>query len=630
MPRTADALDGLSILGTAKVGPLAFSVPTLLQAGTTGGTKGDGPQGPTLAETASTRSDFRSLRIGDGVSTVSLEFPIPAAEVQSVAGGGSKLADGWWLLHWPVSEVGWEEILQGRPEGIVLSNARTLFSEGEPLIRALLEIRTRLGAGPLLWAPRVALPHRLALLAFLGLDLLDSTEALWRSASGEFLSAELGAIDAELVRTERLCECPACTAGEELASGRHAQWALGKELRLVRTAIRAGHLRDVVESRLPAEPSSAEFLRYADRMLGDLLDERTPVTGGSQHRYVLRESHRRPEVRRYRARLLDRYRPPPSKKVLLLVPCSKTKPYRQSRSHRKIARALEGIPNLSRLEIASVTSPLGIVPRELEDVPPCRHYDIPVTGEWDEEERAAVERAVAHLLASHAFQSVLVHLDPQEYAFLRSSLKPAVATEWTMADEQTTGANNLRGLRAAAARALERLEGTVGGVLGVVREELESVARFQFGTEAAELLFAAPIRLQGRPWFQRLTDGHGKDLATLREERGLFHLTMAGATRVHPAHPLEVEILPQVPLLGDIFVPGVARADRSIRAGDAVLVVRNGELLATGEAALPGPLMRELARGVAVRIRHRLPSLAREANRQTQDAAPLPPPGPVV
>ena len=70
----------------------------------------------------------------------------------------------------------------------------------------------------------------------------------------------------------------------------------------------------------------AEMLRYADRELAPWLDQRAPVAFTESRTYVLAESHRRPEMARFRRRLIERYRPPPSKSVLLLVPCSRTKP----------------------------------------------------------------------------------------------------------------------------------------------------------------------------------------------------------------------------------------------------------------------------------------------------------------
>ena len=253
-----------------------------------------------------------------------------------------------------------------------------------------------------------------------------------------------------------------------------------------------------------------------------------------------------------------------------------------------------------------MTSPLGLVPRELEDLPPARHYDIPVTGEWDEEERGAVVTALGHLLSTGSYSSILVHLDPNEYTFLEPALRPAGAVEWTMADERTTSSEALAMLRRGAQRDLSAIPPAIGGPMSVVRQELEAVAAMQFGPEAARRLFEDPVRLQGRPWFQRVTDGGRTDLATWREDRGLFQLTVAGGRRLLPAHPLEVEVNEGVPLTGDLFAPGVARADPGIRIGDAVLLVRGGELLAVGEAALPGRLMAELRRGPAVLVRHRV------------------------
>ncbi|MGA7649584.1 MAG: PUA domain-containing protein, partial [Thermoplasmata archaeon] len=169
---------------------------------------------------------------------------------------------------------------------------------------------------------------------------------------------------------------------------------------------------------------------------------------------------------------------------------------------------------------------------------------------------------------------------------------------------RTTTNEAVAALRSAVERALVGETPVPGGPLSVVREELEALAGVQFGPDAARRLFVPPVRLSGRPWFQRVTDGRA-DLATWREERGLFHLTVPGARRLWPDPPLAVEVDLGVSLEGDLFVPGVRRADDRIRAGDAVVLVRDGRLAGVGEAALPGRLMTELVRGLAVRVRHR-------------------------
>ncbi len=494
------------------------------------------------------------------------------------------------------------------PELVVLGNARALWAEGLSFVRALGDVRRTYGGGPVLWAPRVALPHRLPLLAYLGVDWVDTTEGLLAASRREYLDATLGTLPAAPARTEHTCPCPACAAELPGPLAEHAVHSYRRAIAETRAAARAGRLRELVEARLPAEPALGEMLRYADRELGPLLEERTAVTGAGEHGYVVLEAFRRPEMARFRRRLLERYRPPPSKRVLLLVPCSRTKPYRRSRSHRRFAQAWDGLRAAERIHVVSVSSPIGLVPRELEDVPPARHYDIPVTGDWLDPEREAVVAGVRHLLEHGPYRSIVVHLDPEEFSFLRASFADRSEVSWTVTDGRTTSPEAIDALRTALDHALTSEDPVPGGPLAVVREELHEVASVQFGRSAADRLLAPPIRLAGRPWFQRLTDGR-TELATLREERGLLHLTVAGAGRLVPDPPLAVEVDPTLPLTGDLFVPGVRRADRAIRTGDSVLLLREGALAAVGEAALPGPLMSELGHGLAVRVRHRAASL---------------------
>ncbi|MGD0718791.1 MAG: DUF5591 domain-containing protein, partial [Thermoplasmata archaeon] len=434
--------------------------------------------------------------------------------------------------------------------------------------------------------------HRIPFLHYLGIDLMDTTE-------GEILASAGTEFDESLGASARGAPSAPGTSAELRTTYRDAFARAEK-------AARGGRLRELVEARLAAEPTLAELLRYADHDLGDLLEEFAPVVGDGTGRYVLAESLRRPEMRRFQTRLVERYRPPPSKEVLLLVPCSRTKPYRNSRSHRRFWGALEGLRALERVHVVSVSSPVGLVPRELEDVYPARQYDIPVTGEWSEAERRPVRVGLHHLLAQGRYRAIVAHLDPQEYDFVREAIADRRATAWTLGDDRTTTTEALASLRDAISTALAESTPVPGGPLSVVREELHEVAAFQFGRVAADRLFAGTVRLAGRPWFQRLTDPSRTDLATWREERGLFHLTVAGGQRLLPDPPLAVEVTEGLTLSGDLFVPGVRQADPSIRVGDAVVLVRDGMLLGVGEALLPGRAMVGLTRGPAVRVRHRV------------------------
>ena len=599
MVRSVERLEGLSLIGGATLGPMSLVTPTLLESRLAGET------GPGVS-LRSLNAPFgkRRFEIWDSAARFELEVPILAPEVSGDGPGVYPVGPKAFLVHPPISVEAAAAASAETPELIVLGNARTLWADGQPFVHAIAEVRRLFGSSPLLWAPRVTLPHRIPFLAYVGVDLLDTTEAHLAAAHGVYLDLGLGPRAPAPVPRERACDCSSCRSDPPGPLAEHAMVACRRAMAETVAAARTGRLRELVESRLVSEPALSEMLRYMDRELHDRLEERTPVAFSGSRDYVLLESHRRPEMARFRARFLERYRPPPTKTVLLLVPCSKTKPYRRSRSHRRFWGALEGLRALERVHLVSVSSPIGLVPRELEDVPPARHYDIPVTGEWEESERAIVRAGLAHLEGLGQYRSIIVHLDPSEYSFLQSELPPSDSVRWTLADDRTTTNEAVGALRTAVERALADEAPVAGGPLAVVREELEAVAAWQFGPEAARRLFVPPVRLSGRPWFQRVTDGRN-DLATVREERGLFQLTVAGARRLMPNPPLAVEVHAGVPLAGDLFVPGVLRADEQIRAGDAVVLLQDGRLAAVGEAALPGRLMGELSRGLAVHIRHR-------------------------
>ena len=611
MTRSAERLEGLCLMGEATLGGARLSVPQLLEA-TRDGERSTPSGSVRLIERPNAPPGHRLLRIGTE-PPVDLTVPVRAPEIHGPITGAERLGQGALLIRGPVEASELSEFRSPTPELVILSNARQLFSEGEPFIRALNGIHTAFHGGPLLWAPRTALPHRLPLLVYLGIDLLDTTEGALQALHGVAFDPSLGGEE----RSEAIEEDAEVLALEEYR----------RALATVRVALVRGRLRELVESRLTTEPILGEMLRYADRLSAHLLEERAPVVGDARKgRYVLAESLRRPEMRRFRDRLVERYRPPPSKSALLFVPCSRTKPYRLSPSHRRFARAWEGQPHAERLHVVSVSSPIGVVPRELEDIYPARHYDIPVTGEWTEAEQDLVRSGVRHLVRTGRYRKVIMHLDPTEYGFLREDLETERPTVWTLGEERTTSDEAISSLREAVRGALEGVLPVPGGPLAVVREELHEVASWQFGREAADRLFQAPLRLLGRPWFQRLTDGARADLASLREERGLFHLTVAGGLRVAGADAMVVDVDAKVPLTGDVFAPGVVSASPAIRTGDAVLLRREGRVVAVGEAALPGPLMTTLGRGRAVWVRHRAPPATDTPIMEQGPAAP----GPVV
>ncbi|MEA1925088.1 MAG: DUF5591 domain-containing protein [Candidatus Altiarchaeota archaeon] len=72
--------------------------------------------------------------------------------------------------------------------------------------------------------------------------------------------------------------------------------------------------------------------------------------------------------------ILRWYQPPSWKKTLLFLPCSYTKPYSRSRTHRGIINVLRDYKEIHEVMLSNA----GVVPREFEDYYPFNSYD------WDE------------------------------------------------------------------------------------------------------------------------------------------------------------------------------------------------------------------------------------------------------
>lgn len=525
---------------------------------------------------------------------------------------------------------------------VALENLPELRGRPREFVEALAGARAAVGPRPLVYAAGVAEPSSLALFVALGADLLDDFQALSAAASGVFLYT-FGPVAGGLAGA---CPCTACesyfaeaeplgvpagagaggTAGElaqadervEAAHGdarrspargvrafppdsplfraalAHNRRAIASECAAASHAIERGTLRELVEARVRAQPWLVAALRNFDREFHAAAESLTPIWKKRLHA-LSHESLNRPEVRRWTERLEARYAPPPSVSVMLLVPCAARKPYSESQTHRAIDRALQGIRPAFAVHRVVVTSPLGVVPAELERVFPAAHYDIPVTGDWAAEETLRVEAQVEHLVKAHPYRAV-VSMVGDDLPGLEAHAKGLVECGKKGRRWEETLTLTAEAIRAAleGARDVDPRRRTL--------EDLESIARFQFGAKAAGALFEG-AQARGRwPWNKVLAGG--KQLAQHVPDRGRLALTLEGATRVAGAGSYRVTV-GDFALKGDIFAVGVTAVDPEVRSGDSVAVLQGGKVVAAGFARMAAAEMLAMRRGVAVDVRHK-------------------------
>jgi archaeosine synthase len=469
----------------------------------------------------------------------------------------------------------------------VLTGVRGGNSRG--VVDAVKRARETLKPDAALFLPAAATPRNVATLSYLGFDAFDEDHAVVSGKGGTYMTRELEVNVEEL--GELPCSCPVCRDATPDELGRdeiaeHNVNALRAELANVRDRIRNGRLRDYVEGQMRASRWQVEAVRLLDGT--DYVEKRAPVARRTDTTTNSAESLDRAEIRRFARRVVERYRAPRDD-VAVLLPCSAGKPYSQSRSHADFRDAIR-----RRAHEVVVTSPLGVVPRGLENVYPAAHYDTPVTGRWTATEVEFVGGVLADYLNENAYDRVVAHVEEQGYGDVveRAAEGADVDVEWTVP----------KGAHPTDDDSLEALRDALDGEERATHEDekrayLRATADYQFGRGAGDVIDEAHV--EGRLPRLRVVRDDDEHLATLTPGYGTLAVSVEGA-RAFGAARVEIDdFTPE----GSVLAPGVVDADDGIRVGDDVLF-EGPSSVGVGRARMHGDEMRRSSRGVAVSVRH--------------------------
>ena len=480
-------------------------------------------------------------------------------------------------------------------DAYILSDASGFVGHGEGFKDAIISAKDALPADTALVLSGVATPRNVALLAYAGVDGVDAKLAKVKGSQGKYLTSDDEAFLDDL--DELPCSCPACQQPRDEFDREdcidHNVAALDAELRRVRERIRAGRLRDYIEGQARHDNwLTAAFREFDDQY--SYLETRTPVFRTSELSAATSDTLRRVEIQRFAERVTTRYRNR-FNNPLVLVPCSARKPYSDSQSHGQFHDAIG-----YRGHTVSMTSPIGVVPPELELTYPAQHYDSVVTGRWSEDEKEFVASVLRRYLRRNDYPRVIAHVPDHGYRDIveRVEADSDLDFEYTV-EGHPTDTDSLANLAAALEGELkfskrERQHNTI-----------KAIADYQFGDAAGDALFGdIEIQTTGRYPKLQIRNGDDDQLATMVPQYGLLAMTLAGGDRwlASDAPTKTVDIEGFVPH-GSVLAPGVVDASNDIRPGDEV-VIQGSAAFAVGRAEMSGPEMVESTRGVASTVRH--------------------------
>ena len=263
-------------------------------------------------------------------------------------------------------------------------------------------------------------PFMFSLAVALGCDFFDSAAYALFARANRYLT-ESGT--ARLDELEYFpCSCPACNRTDpntvksmpkeerQKMLAEHNLYVSFSEIRRIKQAITEGRLWEHMEMRALGHPSLLQALKRATKY-STYIEKYSPVTKSSGLFFFSSLGLARPEVIRYKQRLLDRYSPLPGFKILLLLPQTRKKPFHNSKEYESILTELQQIldEKISLVHVCTYSAPFGVIPTELDDVYPLSQNMI--ASPFDAETIMYIAKQVANYLKNTCYEQVVLLCD---------------------------------------------------------------------------------------------------------------------------------------------------------------------------------------------------------------------------
>lgn len=496
-----------------------------------------------------------------------------------------------------------EQVIETECSLYVIVGLSSILKNQRKLSNTLVSLREKISPDIGLYLPGPISPSLHSFLVYSGIDFFDNSLAYYTSKRGHFLTND------RMFSTQNhpMCFCPYCSESPPNLF-KHNELILKSSLSRVRYSLEEKTLRTLVEKDVHNKVSFSAALRNYDRLYSTNFRTRTPIISSSPMNCIGEESLNRPIVNEFRNRIKERYIPDSFARIILLLPCSARKPYSFSRSHMLYRSAIKkgGKGIFSILSELIITSPLSVVPRELENIYPAKFYDIPVAGQWSSEEIDLTATLLNEVLKRYNKESIIVnHMHGEGYDDVVQIIKKENSFEIfnTSIDSSPTSQESLLSLSQTLQEVyINKLSPQTKAPSALIKR-LRSVADFQYGIGTGNVLFSDNIRTKGK---------YPRDLQIFREKNQIGSLN--SKTGYLSLFPNTAELISSISnnILefgtdqvkgSNIFAPGCINADERILPNDEIFVVFENNVVATARALVAGKDMNKMTSGIVAEIK---------------------------
>ncbi|MFX0036972.1 MAG: DUF5591 domain-containing protein [Candidatus Hermodarchaeota archaeon] len=290
------------------------------------------------------------------------------------------------------------------------------------ILKVIFKLKNELDNNLIVLASGRIIPKYYPLLIYLGIDLIDCSYSMFLSAENFYDTIEYLL---PIYKVKYLpCSCLACKGNlinildNKYSSEKiellslHNLITASNYMKKINQYLNYEDFRVFVEKSAFDEANLISMLKVLDKEYYDYLKYETPIIQNNKTIRCLGPlSYNRPDFQYFRENTIRRFEPEPWTTLIILLPCSAKKPYSKSKSHKTFYNIIRKFPEFPNFQEFILTSPLGVIPRQLENIYPVNSYDISVTGDWDNEEISITADMLIKILEKYDIKiPIICHL----------------------------------------------------------------------------------------------------------------------------------------------------------------------------------------------------------------------------
>jgi archaeosine synthase len=424
------------------------------------------------------------------------------------------------------------------------------------IIEVVLQIKQELDNNLVLMASGRIIPKFFPILIYLGIDLIDSSYLLYLSAESFYDTIEY------LLPVYKIkflpCNCYACKDKlKELLKKKHSnekieQLALHNlisaktYMNKIKQYLKSEDFRAFVEKSSFDDINIVSMLRILDKENQNLMRLESPINQKSLKIQCFGpSSYYRPDFQEFRERIIKNFEPEAWTKLIILLPCSAKKPYSESKTHKKFYEIIRKFPDFPDFQEIIVTSPLGAIPRQLENIYPVNCYDISVTGDWNKEEIDVSANMLIKIIKKFNTKiPIICHFEENGYRQIMDKVISKVENRimFTHVENNLISTNSLHSLENLIRSEKDNFRPKDAipknkNYLKTWHRKIIKIMDYQFGKGSGIKLIKNGIKIKKRKR-NSLLEIHevksNKLLGTYIQHTGQIELTLQGANRLYP------------------------------------------------------------------------------------------------